>query len=87
MGSNRAKKQPTKRLYECDDCKHHQMVAWVELNRAAKPACQVCGCTRLELVSEQAKEDRCREQAMRVQGEHSSMKLGSHAKKRKKQVR
>lgn len=68
-------KQVTKRLYECEDCRERRFVAWVELNRAAKPRCFKCGSTRLELVSEEAKTDRARLQQERVAGSGGSLEL------------
>ena len=70
-----------KRLYECDDCHERRFVAWIELNRAAKPKCQRCGCTRLELVSDEAKDDRARLKRERIKGTHGSMKLSSPLEK------
>lgn len=37
---------------ECDDCKHVQKVQKVELFRASKPRCEMCGCTRLQAAVE-----------------------------------
>lgn len=70
-------KQINKRLYECDDCHERRFVAWVELNRAAKPRCMKCGATRLELVSEDAKNDRARLNQERLTGTGGSLKLSS----------
>lgn len=70
-------KQINKRLYECEDCHTRRFVPWVELNRAARPRCYGCGSTRLELVSEEAKEDRCRLQQERVIGTGGSLKMAS----------
>ena len=53
-------KQVSCRLFECDECHSRRYVSWVELNRAAKPRCHSCGSTRLDLVSEEAKEDQAR---------------------------
>jgi len=61
-----------KRLYECEECHARRMVAWVELNRAAKPKCSACGCTRLELVSEEAKKDLARLNHERLVNRHGS---------------
>lgn len=64
-----------KRLYECDDCHERRFVAWVELNRAARPKCFGCGSTRLELVSEEAKDDRARLNRERIVGTGGSLIL------------
>ena len=56
-----------KRLYECDDCGERRFVRWIELNRAAKPRCFHCGCTRMELVSDDARQDRARLQSERLE--------------------
>lgn len=71
-------KNPRKRLYECDDCHTRRFVPWVELNRASRPRCYGCGSTRLELVSEEAKEDRARLQSERVTGTGGSLMLAGH---------
>jgi hypothetical protein len=68
-------KQITKRLYECDDCHERRFVAWVELNRAARPRCYGCGSQRLELVSEDAKDDRARLNRQRIVGSGGSLEL------------
>lgn len=62
-----AKAKGLKRLYRCDDCGERRFVAWVELNRAARPKCMGCGSARLELVSEEAVKDRERLQRVRVE--------------------
>lgn len=46
------------RLYRCEQCGSKRAVHWVELNRASKPQCYKCGCTRLEIVSEEGKKER-----------------------------
>jgi len=79
-------KQVNRRLYECDDCHAKYFVTWVELNRASKPKCQACGCTRLELVSEEAKRDRSRLQAERVYGTGGSLKLSSYSEDTKHKI-
>ena len=68
-------RQVSRRLYECDECKTRRWVRWVELNRAAKPRCAACGCTRLELVSDEAKNDRARLQQERLTGSGGSLLL------------
>lgn len=60
------------RKYECDECKKHSYFHWIEFNRASRPKCPNCGCSRLELVSEAAKLERANLQQMRVIG-HRSM--------------
>jgi hypothetical protein len=76
MAANR-NKQVNKRLYECDDCKDRRFVAWVELNRAGKPRCYKCGSTRLELVSDGAKDDRARLNQERLIGTGGSLHLAN----------
>jgi DNA-directed RNA polymerase subunit RPC12/RpoP len=66
-----------KRLYQCDDCKERRMVHWVELNRAAKPRCNKCGSSRLEIVSDDAYEERLNCNTQRVQGETRSVVLAA----------
>ena len=44
----------SKRLYQCEDCKNRQFVSRIELSRRAKPKCTKCGCSRLEMVSDEA---------------------------------
>ena len=68
-------KQPNKRLHRCEECGEKRMVAWVELNRASRPRCFGCGSSRLELVSEEAKEDATRLQRERVKGSGGSLKM------------
>lgn len=51
-------KQPNSRLHECEDCHTRRYVAVIELNRAAKPRCYRCGSTKLEMIGEEAKEQR-----------------------------
>lgn len=70
-------RQVQKRLYECDDCHERRFVAWVELNRAAKPRCFRCGSTRLDLVSEEAKSDQARLQMERLAGTGGSLQLAT----------
>jgi len=76
-----------KRLFECDDCKTRKFVPWVELNRAAKPRCYICGSTRLELVSEEAKDDRARLNRERIAGTGGSLKLASNLENQKHVVK
>ena len=66
-----------RKLYECDDCHARRFVAWVELNRAGKPRCNACGCTRLELVSEDAKNDQARLNQERIVGTGGSLILAN----------
>lgn len=79
-------KQPKKRLFECEDCKGRRFVSWVELNRAAKPRCMACGSTRLELVNDDAKDDRARLQQHRLAGTGGSLRLASDLDKPHKKV-
>jgi len=69
-------------LYECDDCHARRFVSWVEQNRAAKPRCMGCGSTRLELVSDDAKEDRARLNAERITGTGGSLILSGDCERR-----
>ena len=82
MPRSNSGKQVRKRLHECEDCHERRFVAWVELNRAAKPKCYRCGGTRLELVSGEALEDRARLQDERRAGTGGSLKLCSELEPR-----
>ncbi len=75
-------KQVQRRLYACDDCGERRFIAWVELNRAAKPKCFRCGCTRLELVSEDAKQDRVRLNEQRPSRMGGSLQLSTTSNSR-----
>ncbi len=75
MSKKKTGGQVNRRLYECQECHARRWIAWVELNRAARPKCYGCGSTRLELVSEQAKDDAARLQRERVIGTGGSLKL------------
>ena len=79
-------RQIGRRLYECDECHSRRMVAWVELNRAARPKCYTCGSPHLELVSGEAKKDRARLQQERVTGTGGSLELAPSLIKRNKKV-
>lgn len=46
-----------KRLHECSDCHARRFVTFLEHNRAGRPKCYGCGSTRLELVSQEGKEE------------------------------
>jgi peptide subunit release factor 1 (eRF1) len=74
-------------LYECDECHTRRYVSWVEANRAAKPRCRACGCTRLEIVSEDARKDRARLNQERLTGTGGSLKLASQCENRHRAVR
>ena len=56
-----------KRLYRCDDCGTRRFVSSVELSKAAKPRCKSCGCTRLEMCSEEAADERADIASARLQ--------------------
>ena len=45
------------RKFQCDECKTIRFVNSMERVRAAKPRCMNCGSTRLEPVSEGAKQE------------------------------
>jgi len=79
MGS---KPKGIKRLYECDECRERRFVSRVELDRAARPKCFGCGSSRLELVSEEAKEDRARLNRERIAGSGGSLKLSSDCERK-----
>lgn len=57
-----------KRLYQCDDCKSRRFVDRIELDRAARPRCHGCGSTRLELVSDDGREEQVMMSSARVSG-------------------
>lgn len=62
MTDSNKERKGYKYLYECDDCHTRQFIRRAMFNRAAKPHCKNCGCTRLEMVSEDAREDLARTQ-------------------------
>jgi DNA-directed RNA polymerase subunit RPC12/RpoP len=70
--------QSKRRLYECDQCHAKQLVHWVELNRAAKPRCNSCGCSILNPVSAEAVKEIQEKQSRRVEGTGGSLKLAGH---------
>lgn len=57
-----------KRKYRCDECKLESFHHWIELNRASRMRCPACGCSRLELVSDDAKKEAAAANAARVAG-------------------
>ena len=69
-----------KRLYECEECSERRFVCPRELNRAGRPRCYGCGSARLELVSEEAKDDRARLNVERIAGDHGSLRLAGALK-------
>ena len=68
------------RLYLCDDCGEKRMVHWIELNRAAKPRCNKCGCTRMEIVSTEGAKEIASRQSFRVTGGNKTAALVSREK-------
>lgn len=70
-----APRRGLRHLFECEDCHTRRMVAWVERTRAAKPRCYSCGSTRLEIVSEEARDDIARLNRERLSGATSSLVL------------
>jgi hypothetical protein len=52
--------EPKCRVYECQECHAKCKLKWVELIRAAGPKCKKCGSTKLELISEEARNDQIR---------------------------
>jgi len=71
-----------KRLYECEDCQTRRFLHWTELNRASRPKCYGCGSVCLELVSDEAKDDRARLNSERLIGTGRSLKLSSECERR-----
>jgi len=47
-----------KRMYKCDGCGSRRMYSRIEFSRRTKPRCPDCGCTRLELVSDEGRKER-----------------------------
>lgn len=80
-------KQTRKRLYECEECHARRFVSWVELNRASRPKCMACGSTRIELVSEEAVNDRARLNQERLAGTGGSLALAAGLKFSRHQVK
>ncbi len=74
------------RLYECDECHERRYVAKIELDRAARPRCDKCGSTRLELVTEAGKNDMLNMQRQRVTGAGGSLILSTQADKPRRRV-
>jgi DNA-directed RNA polymerase subunit RPC12/RpoP len=74
-----------RRLYRCDECRAESYHHWVERNRAARMRCPACGSCRLELVSEEAKQDQASLNQVRVAG-HRSMTLPPDTHDPKKKV-
>lgn len=66
MGCARGLKK--KRLYECDECGERRFVSRIELDRAARPRCNGCGSTRLEIVSDDGREEQSMLGDARVSG-------------------
>jgi DNA-directed RNA polymerase subunit RPC12/RpoP len=62
------------RLYKCDDCGSRSYFHWKEFERAGKPRCPGCGCTRLEPCSKDARDEIVRKQQVRVAGGTGSIK-------------
>lgn len=75
-----------RRLYECGDCKTRTAFHWTEINRASKARCPACGCTILELVTTDAKNELAEQQRQRVLGSHGSLDLASNADKPHRKV-
>jgi hypothetical protein len=64
-----------KYLYECDECHVRMFISYLEVNRAARPRCTGCGSARLDLVSDDARDDRARLNRERLKGTGGSLKL------------
>ena len=71
-----------KRKYRCDDCKQENFFHWKEFNRAARPRCLGCGCSRLEIVSTEGKKEQILNNQTRLQG-HRSMVLARNRRRGK----
>lgn len=63
------------RLYQCDECKVKSKFHWVEFNRASRPKCPACGCSRLDLVTKEGGDMKAVANQVRVSG-HRSMIMG-----------
>ena len=78
-----------RKLYRCDECGAQRFVAWVESIRASRPRCMACGSTRLNLVSEAAREDSARLQRERiaaVDSDRPSVLLAGNLRSTKKRI-
>lgn len=65
------------RLFECKECNNKQFIHWIERNRRGLPRCLQCGSQRLEIVSDEAKDEQCRLQRERITGTGGSLKLAN----------
>lgn len=74
-----------RRLYECDECKVKSQHHWVEKNRAARMRCPACGSARLELVSQEAKDDAISLQQVSIVG-HPDMTRPRHELNPKRKI-
>ena len=72
-----------RRTYLCDECKERSMHHWIEKNRAARMRCPACGSARLELVSDEAKQEQADQQKARVEG-HRDMSITRSRRKNRK---
>ncbi len=61
------------RLWQCDECKEKSWFHWIERNRAARMRCPRCGCSRLEIVSDEGYQDMVFKQRERVNGPTSTI--------------
>lgn len=61
-----------KRLYQCDECKSRRFVSRIELDRAAKPKCNGCGSSRLEIVSDEGRDEEIARSHARVTGDFAA---------------
>lgn len=57
-----------RRKYRCDECKVESFHHWIERNRAARIRCPACGSARLELCSDEAKDELADRNLTRVNG-------------------
>lgn len=80
-------RQVVNRLFECEDCHERRFVRFIELNRASKPRCFKCGSTKLELVSDDAKDDRARLNAERLSGTEWAVSLSCVRRNRHRAIR
>lgn len=84
MTNKKTNNQTRRRMYECEECHARRFVAWIELNRASRPKCMGCGSVRLELVTEEAKEERANLNQERIAGTGGSLKLANENNQRHK---
>lgn len=57
------------RLWQCDECQEKSWHHWIERNRAARMRCPRCGCSRLDIVTNEGHKELIQGQRNRVTGD------------------